>query len=188
MHNQYNHTLNCILQTFVVIFTWVLLGQRWAWLRVLACARGLVGSPCERLAPRARLALLARCFGRRGFYFWQLMDLPNWQLMDLPNDRQLHYDLVIIELIMYSSFSVVCFNVIARPGRDQSRYAPPSERLKYYFVLGGCAARDAGPGWCIRGNSCLAPRAATLVWMIRPEVWCAALAAGFREVRIICEN
>ena len=110
--------------------------------------------------------------------------------MDLPNDRQLHYeyDLVIIELIMYSSFSVVCFNVIRTPWAGSVALRAPVGTTKVLLCAWRvCGARCSCPGWCIRGNSCLAPRAATLVRMIRPEVWCAALAAGFCEVRIICE-
>ena len=101
MHNQYNHTSNCIFSSFYVGFVITI---RPAWLRILACARPSQLAVWATSTARGRVAMLVRCFGTRGFQFWQLMD-PS-------NDRQLHYDLVIIEFIMYSSFSVVSFNVI----------------------------------------------------------------------------
>ena len=62
--------------------------------------------------------------------------------MDLPNDRQLHYeyDLVIIELIMYSSFSVVCFNVIRTPWAGSVALRAPVGTTKVLL----CAWRVCG--------------------------------------------
>ena len=139
MHNQYNHTSNCIFSSFYVGFVITI---RPAWLRILACARPSQLAVWATSTARGRVTMLVRCFGTRGFQFWQLMD-PS-------NDRQLHYDLVIIEFIMYSSFSVVSFNVIRTHWAGSVRYAPPSERLKYYVVICAwrvCGARRSCPCW-----------------------------------------